>query len=54
MKKSIITNWVDYARSVVNSYPVVEKIYEKGNFENNYGGMQTNSIDPTIGYESPY
>mgnify|MGYP003576038288 CR=1 FL=1 len=35
-------------------YQDANKINESGTVENSSGGMQTNSIDPAIPYESPY
>ena len=37
-----------------DAYQEADKMNENGSVENNSGGMQTNSIDPTIPYESPY
>src|SRR5690606_35288563 len=56
MKKSIIAlmGLFTLVACSEDAYQEADKMSETGNVENNSGGMQTNSIDPTIPYESPY
>src|SRR5690606_387567 len=56
MKKSIIALMGLFMLVACNEdvYQEADQMNESGNVENNSGGMQANSVDPAIPYESPY
>src|SRR5690606_16719441 len=56
MKKSIIALMGLFMLVACSEdvYQEADKMSENGTVENGSGGMQTNSIDPAIPYESPY
>ena len=56
MKKSIIAlmGLFTLIACSEDSYQAADKMNETVNVDNSSGGMQTNSIDPAIPYESPY
>lgn len=56
MKKSIIAlmGLLSLVACSEDSYQEADKMNETGTVENNSGGMQTNTIDTSINYESPY
>src|SRR5690606_4839207 len=56
MKKSIIALMGLFMLVACSEdvYQEADKMSKNGTVENNSGGMQTNSVDPDIPYESPY